>query len=301
MHNSIPDKYFRIAFDNSLTAHLITRPDGTIACANQAACEMFGRSEEELFQIGRRGLVDINDPRLPRALKERDERGEVSVELNFIRKSGEIFPVHVLSKVFEDENGDRWTIMNINDLTIEKLNRSIIDKLHEDTIYLANHDYLTETLNRRGFMDYLLKELARSEREKNNCGIAILDIDHFKHINDAHGHIVGDNILIHVVKRLKESLRPYDIIGRYGGDEFILCLPHLDQASANIIGERLRKDIEQNPYIYENTSVNLTISIGIKLISSIDIKKIDANGLLSDVDNLLYKAKQHRNTCRISD
>ena len=78
-------------------------------------------------------------------------------------------------------------------------------------------------------------------------------------------------------------------------------MPHLDQASANIIGERLRKDIEQNPYIYENTSVNLTISIGIKLISSIDIKKIDANGLLSDVDNLLYKAKQHRNTCRISD
>lgn len=300
LHNFMSDKYYRYAFENSLSAVLITKPNGVIVSANKAACTMFGRSEEELQQIGRNGIVDLDDPRLLIALKEREEKGEVSVELNFLRKNGEKFPVHVLSKIFKDENDEEWTVIVFEDLSNEKLNNSIIEKLHEETIYLANHDYLTDTLNRRGFIEHLRVEFARNKRENRTCGLAILDIDYFKEVNDQFGHIVGDKILIYIVGLLKECLRPYDTIGRYGGDEFILCLPNLDYHSAEVIGERLKGHIQNHPYNYNGTNINLRISIGIKLVNGSDINHKDINQLISEVDRLLYQAKQKRNTVCIS-
>ena len=300
LHNFMSDKYYRYAFENSLSAVLITKPNGVIVSANKAACTMFGRSEEELQQIGRNGIVDLDDPRLLIALKEREEKGEVSVELNFLRKNGEKFPVHVLSKIFKDENDEEWTVIVFEDLSNEKLNNSIIEKLHEETIYLANHDYLTDTLNRRGFIEHLKIEFARNKRENHFCALAILDIDYFKEVNDQYGHIVGDKILIYIVGLLKECLRPYDTIGRYGGDEFILCLPNLDSHSAEIIGERLRKHIQENPYNYDGVWINLTISIGIKLVNGLDFHQNDINHFISEVDRIMYQAKQKRNTVCIS-
>lgn len=296
LHDLMPDKYYRYAFENSLSAVLITKMDGSIVSANQAACKMFGRSEEELSQIGRNGIVDVNDPRLCPALNKREETGEASVELNFIRSNGEKFPVHVLSKIFLDDNGEKWTVIIIEDLSIEKERNLTINKLHEETVYLANHDYLTDTLNRRGFIEYLKKEFARNKRENRTCGLAILDIDYFKDMNDRYGHIVGDEMLNHIVDRLKECLRPYDTIGRYGGDEFILCLPNLDAQSAKVIGERLRKHIQDSPYVLEDQTVQLTISIGMKLVNGNELDQIDINSLISKVDHLLYKAKRTRNT-----
>lgn len=300
LHNFMSDKYYRYAFENSLSAVLITKPNGVIVSANKTACTMFGRSEEELQQIGRNGIVDLDDPRLLIALKEREEKGEVSVELNFLRKNGEKFPVHVLSKIFKDEIDEEWTVIVFEDLSNEKLNNSIIEKLHEETIYLANHDYLTDTLNRRGFIEHLKIEFARNKRENHFCALAILDIDYFKEVNDQYGHIVGDKILIYIVGLLKECLRPYDTIGRYGGDEFILCLPNLDSHSAEIIGERLRKHIQENPYNYDGVWINLTISIGIKLVNGLDFHQNDINHFISEVDRIMYQAKQKRNTVCIS-
>ena len=299
LHNFMSDKYYRYAFENSLSAILITKPNGTIVSANQAACAMFGRSEEEFQQIGRSGIVDLEDPRLCLALKEREEKGEVSVELNFLRNNGEKFPVHVLSKIFKDEMGEDWTVIIFEDLSNVKKNNSIIDKLHEDTIYLANHDYLTDTLNRRGFIEHLKVEFARNKRENRTCGLAIIDVDYFKDVNDCFGHVVGDQILIHIVERLKECLRPYDTIGRYGGDEFILCLPNLDLQSAEVIGERLRNHIQNNPYFHDQP-IHLSISIGMKLVNGSELEHTDINQLVTDVDRLLYQAKQKRNTVCIA-
>jgi|GEM_PF-751242 len=300
LHNFMPDKYYRYAFENSLSAILITKPDGSIVSANQAACLLFGLSETELQQVGRNGIVDLEDPRLYLALKEREEKGEVSVELNFVRKNGEKFPVHILSKIFLDENNEKWTVIVFEDLSNEKMNNSIIEKLHQETIYLANHDYLTDTLNRRGFIEHLKVEFARNKRENRTCALAILDIDYFKEVNDRFGHLVGDKILIYIVQRLKECLRPYDTIGRYGGDEFILCLPNLDIQNAKLIGERLREHIHTNPYIFESESIYLSISIGIKLVNGQELNQKDINHLISDIDGLLYNAKQTRNTVCIS-
>lgn len=300
LHDFIPDKYYRYAFENSLSAILITKPDGTIVSANQAACTMLGYSERELQLLGRNGVADMSDSRLYRALKEREENGEVIAELYFVRNNGERFPVHVQSRIFKDDNNENWSVMIINDLSSEKKINQSFEKLHEDTIYLANHDYLTDTLNRRGFIEHLKIEFARNVRESRTCGLAILDIDLFKEVNDRYGHVVGDRILIYIVSRLKECLRPYDVIGRYGGDEFILCLPNLDMNSAEIIGERLRRHIQVNPYIYENHVINLSISIGMKIVRGFELEHTNITQLVSDADYLLYQAKQTRNSVCIT-
>jgi len=301
LHNSIPDKYYRFAFENSLDAVLLTRPHGSIERANNAACLMFERSENEICKLGRYGIVDIDDPRVSDAIKERDEKGEARVELNFIRKNGEVFPAYVSSKLFHDDNDELWSVMIIKDISHEKHSQIVIDKLHEDTLYLANHDYLTDALNRRGFMDVFQVELTRSEREGTSCGIALIDIDYFKEVNDQYGHIIGDSILQHMVSILKECLRPYDIIGRFGGDEFILCLPNLNDENARIIGERLRSRIELEAFHFESQTIHLTISIGLKIIKPELIRNIDMNKFVSDVDHLMYQAKRYRNSVYVSD
>lgn len=301
LHDYIDDKYYRYAFENSLDAVLLTKPSGFVMRANKAACAMFGRTEEELSQLGRAGVVDINDPRLPHALKEREEKGEIRTELNFIRKSGEIFPGHILSSIFIDESNEAWSVIIIKDITLEKNNQKTIERLHDEMVYTANHDYLTGILNRRGFMLDLDKELKRCLREENKLGIALIDIDCFKKVNDIHGHIEGDLILKHIALKLKECLRPYDIIGRFGGDEFIFCLPNIDLQSAKIIGERLRTHIIENPYQRANDNILLTISVGIKVVTIKSEDIIDANQLVTDVDQLLYKAKRKRNSVYVSE
>jgi diguanylate cyclase (GGDEF)-like protein/PAS domain S-box-containing protein len=301
LHNLIPDIYYRFAFENSLDAILLTRPSGSIVRANSAACLMFNRTEEEICQLGRYGIVDIDDPRLNDAIKERNEKGEVRVELNFVRKDGTIFPVYVTSKIFYDDKNEVWSVMIIKDISHEKHSQIIIDKLHENTLYLANHDYLTDALNRRGFMDVFQVELTRCERDNTSCGIALIDIDYFKEVNDRFGHIFGDTILQRMVNILKECLRPYDVIGRFGGDEFILCLPNLNEDTARLIGERLRSRIEQETFYYETQPVQITISIGLKVIRPETIRNIDINKFVSDVDQLMYQAKRHRNSVYVSE
>lgn len=300
MHDSIPNLYYRLAFENNLLAQFITQPSGSIICANISACQMLGWTEAELCQMNRDEIVDLDDNRYHDALKTRSDQGEVCTEIFFIRKNGSKFPARVYSKIFNDDQGNDWIITSIQDISSEKMNNSIIEKLHEETIYLANHDYLTDTLNRRGFIEYLRVEFARNKRENKTCGLAILDIDYFKEVNDHYGHIVGDKILIYIVGLLKECLRPYDSIGRYGGDEFILCLPNLDYQNAKVIGERLRLHIQNHPYNYNGTLIDLRISIGIKLVNGIDLNQKDIDRLISDVDRLLYQAKQKRNTVCIS-
>jgi len=301
LNDLIPDKYYRFAFENSLDAILLTRPNGSIVRANSAACLMFERTEEEICKLGRYGIVDINDIRLNDAIKERFDKGEVRVELNFVRRSGTIFPVYVTSKIFYDDNNELWSVMIIKDISHEKYSQIVIDKLHEDTLYLANHDYLTDALNRRGFMDIFQIELTRCEREGSNCGIALIDIDYFKEVNDQYGHIIGDSILKHMVTIIKECLRPYDTIGRFGGDEFILCLPNLNDENARIVGERLRNRIEIESFQFETNSIHLTISIGLKILKPETIRNIDINKFVSDVDDLMYQAKRHRNSVNVSD
>jgi two-component system cell cycle response regulator len=155
--------------------------------------------------------------------------------------------------------------------------------------FKATHDHLTFLLNRGAIADLLERELVRTLREKG-CTIVILgDLDHFKSINDTHGHLVGDEVLREVARRLLGSVRSYDFVGRYGGEEFLLVLNNCDTSQALVRAEEVRKAIAGFPIQTARGPLSVTMSMGV--VSSKDWIKHGPVEILSQVDVALYRAK----------
>ncbi len=293
MDNLVFDKFCHLVFENCLDALLLTSADGKVHRAIHAACQMFQRSEQEIYALGRNGLVDSNDTRLKIALDKRRENGMVRTELNLVRKDGIIFPAFCASRIFKDERGVEWTSMIIRDITADKEAENKLREAIAISEQMASHDDLTGLLNRRAFMGRLDQEIQKSNRNKSPLCLILLDIDHFKNINDKFGHVYGDEILVHLAKILSNSLRPYDFIGRYGGDEFIICLTDTQRADALMIAERLRYRVEISEMPLAKTVVKTTMSIVVGCYQCEIIEQRD--DLISRVDNNLYTAKNKRN------
>lgn len=135
--------------------------------------------------------------------------------------------------------------------------------LYSETKFLSITDGLTGLYNRRYFQQSLDREFARAKRYNTSLSLFMLDIDHFKKINDNYGHQFGDKVLSEISKIIKNSLRRTDYIARYGGEEIIAILPETDMKKAAIPIERLRKTIEENIFKYGDKDVNVTVSIGV--------------------------------------
>ena len=130
-------------------------------------------------------------------------------------------------------------------------------------------------------------ELAK--RSKNTMAVLMIDIDHFKNINDTHGHLCGDKVLMDLAKILKERSRAVNIAGRYGGEEFIIIGPISNHKSAGYLAERLRTTVEEHTFIFEELELKLTISIGV----SVRTKTVkDATHMIKIADDALYEAKR---------
>ncbi|MBU1902462.1 MAG: diguanylate cyclase, partial [Proteobacteria bacterium] len=119
-----------------------------------------------------------------------------------------------------------------------------IINLERRIMELANTDPLTGLLNRRAFMERMEQEMSRAQREKKPLSLILADIDHFKSVNDTYGHQIGDLVLQRFVGQLTTSTRPYDFLGRYGGEEFVVCLPGGDGLQAASVSERIRRQVE---------------------------------------------------------
>jgi two-component system, cell cycle response regulator len=161
--------------------------------------------------------------------------------------------------------------------------------------FKATHDALTSIWNRGVIMDLLGRELARSHRE-SGCTILLLgDVDHFKLVNDTHGHPVGDEVLQEVARRLLLSIRSYDFVGRYGGEEFLLVLNNCDPESANARAEEIRKVVSSRPIQTAAGRLQVTMSIGLLLSNDWGVRPVE--GLLYEVDAALYAAKAAGRDC----
>lgn len=294
MDRHIKDEYYRFIFEHSLDAFLLTSPDGKIYRANAAACKMFQMTEDEICRLGRKGLVDPADARLEKALLEREEMGCVHTELDFVRKDGTIFPADITSAIFRDPDGNQWTIIIVRDISVFKAAEEILRKAEEDAKRFASVDYLTGLLNRRAFIEKLHQEFSRAKREKQLVSLMLLDIDYLKQVNDSHGHKAGDSLLQAFAKTISEKLRPYDFLGRYGGDEFIICLPNTNAEVALEVAERLREHIEKKEFIYDEKQMKMTASIGICCYDY--HSNDDPDLLIAKVDENMYRAKRHRNS-----
>lgn len=158
------------------------------------------------------------------------------------------------------------------------------DRLREELEHVASHDSLTNALMRRTLIAASEPELERCRRHGRSMGLLMLDIDHFKAINDTHGHQMGDRVLVDFVKRITPLLRRPDLLGRFGGEEFVVLLPETSQEEAVAVAERLR-DAIASPL---EGVPPVTVSIGVTA-NRPDDARIDV--LLARVDRALYKAK----------
>ncbi len=150
-------------------------------------------------------------------------------------------------------------------------------------------DPLTGLLNRLEMFPLLKKEQARVERTGQKCTLALADLDHFKRINDTYGHEAGDSVLTGAAKVFKSNLRPYDLLFRYGGEEFLFCLPDTDADEAGRIVERMRVGIEQTAFVIEGAgTAKITVSFGLSpLVTGADVGRS-----VHMADDALYDAKK---------
>jgi len=174
--------------------------------------------------------------------------------------------------------------------------RTAKDELQE----LAVRDYLTGCFNRRYFMEILQIELKKSLRYDKSFGCIMLDVDNFKRVNDTWGHPYGDEVLKKVADIIRDNLRESDIIGRYGGEEFIALLPNIIlKKELEQICERIRKKVEKTFFKFNEDTVNVTVSIGARLCEG-KKNSSDADAIIADIDRALYKAKgDGKNCCRL--
>lgn len=161
---------------------------------------------------------------------------------------------------------------------------------------LATTDPLTQLLNRRALVERLTAEMERALRYDGSVAILLLDLDHFKHINDSHGHLIGDAALRELAQLLAGAVRASDIVGRYGGEEFLVVLPETDATGAMTFAERMRERIARHPFHpwHDERAVQLTASIGVAAFPSGRIESVE--DLFQRADAAMYRAKaQGRN------
>jgi len=168
------------------------------------------------------------------------------------------------------------------------------DKLiaaRDELLFRASHDTLTGISNRAVILETLRREQSRQQREGGSFGIIMVDLDHFKSVNDTYGHLCGDAVLQETAKIMQASLRPYDVVGRYGGEEFLIVVPRSDAPSAQRVAERIRKAIAAKPILTPAGEIRVTASFGVA--ASSDASSIESQHLLQMADDALYRAKQN--------
>jgi len=151
----------------------------------------------------------------------------------------------------------------------------------------AMHDSLTGALNRRAILDDLNKELIRAKRKKSKLGVGLCDIDYFKQVNDTHGHQVGDEVLCGFVHTMQNSLRGYNLVGRYGGEEFLVVAPDSTGSVEEGLYERLKTQIAQQRTSTKKGEIGITVSIGVAGVDS----GTTVETMLAAADAALYRAK----------
>lgn len=171
-------------------------------------------------------------------------------------------------------------------------------KLHREAERRAVTDPLTQALNRRGLEDLYMREIARQQRYKHPTALLLLDIDHFKRVNDTYGHPVGDEILEGLSHRVRLHIRDSDYFARVGGEEFVAVLTEVDDDMALESAERLRERIGREPFATSAGDLSITVSIGVRVIQADDTTLELA---LADADKALYRAKDKgRNRCEFA-
>jgi diguanylate cyclase (GGDEF)-like protein/PAS domain S-box-containing protein len=279
------------AVEHSPIAIMITDLDGKIEYVNPKFTAATGYTLEEVCGQTPRVLKsgktspEVYEQLWRTILSGKEWRGEF---LNR-RKDGRLYWEYSSISAILDSKGSITHFVSVNeDITARKEAEEKIKRLNAGLEQLAMTDYLTSLYNRRYFMQRGAEEFKRVRRNKQSLSILMLDIDKFKEVNDTYGHEIGDMTLQQVAAVLKSNLREVDIIGRIGGEEFAVLLPHTSLDEAAVLAERIRKAITNAVFETSSTVISVTVCVGVATYVS-EMSSID--DLLRNADVALYGAK----------
>ncbi len=296
MNQSTPEFDFSTIVNMAKDAVIVTKaepiddPGPEIIYVNKAFTEMTGYSSEEVIGKSPRILQSKDTEQkeklaIRRALEKKEA---IRVTLRNYTKTGREYWIDLSILPLHDKDGKLTHFASIQrDITKQK-------NLERELQILCRTDPLTTAANRRAFEEMLSQEFSRFKRSRKEYALIMIDIDHFKSVNDEYGHSVGDKVLIEVTEKCKDSLRYHDIVARLGGEEFCILLPYTNAMQAKQIAERLRGKIESMQIISEGNRINVTVSVGLSLVCLDDS---DGHDAMQRADQKLFEAKDlGRNT-----
>lgn len=263
----------------------IDLPGPEIVYVNKAFTALTGYTKEEVLGKSPRILqsseTDENTISIIRAGLE--QKVPVRVTIKNYTKKGEEYWLDLSIVPLKNAQGILTHFVAIErDATEQKENELKLETL-------SRTDHLTGLLNRRSFDELVNNELMRYKRSGEVYSVLMLDIDHFKRINDNYGHSTGDDVIQVITKICKSNLRSYDKMARVGGEEFCVLLPNTDKDQAYAVAEKLREAVFNTPVATNDEDVTMTISIGVSEVKNTDT---DSNAILKRADKLMYKAKR---------
>ncbi len=289
------EQKLRALTESAYDSTIMVDANGFIAFWNTAAEQLFGYTEEEALGQSVHSLIAPEEDRLQAemgmyqfAITGNGPVIGTSAETIAQHKDGTFFPVERSIAGFQIGR-DWYAVASIRDITERKASEA---KLRE----LATTDGLTGLYNRRQFMELVEQEFARSVRYEHPLALLMLDIDHFKKINDKFGHDCGDQVLQSFAKTSILALRNTDVLGRLGGEEFGVFLPETNIEDAREVAERLRLSIEHASIETTAGNIKITVSIGVSVLSD---TTSSFQEMIKQADVALYEAKQSGRNCVI--
>lgn len=279
---------FRLAFENNMAPMAFTDLSGTVLVVNEALCRLLGFARHEV--LGRDWMEflhpedePLDEEHLRRMLIEGN--GEVRSVKRFIASNGRVLSAEVLKSPARDANGGLvYWVLSVRDITEERL-------LTEQLSRQALHDPLTGLANRALFDDRLQQARARSARTNSRAAVLLLDLDDFKGVNDAYGHMAGDELLRAIARRFEAVTRASDTLCRFGGDEFLYLAEGLSSdLEAATVAQRLL-DALTEPFVVGGAKVEQHATIG---IAAWDGESPDDTPVVQNADVALYEAKAQR-------
>jgi len=273
--------FFCALVDSALDAIIAHHADGRILYANRGAAELLGYTAEQLIELPPYGWVASDEmAAAPRRIESILHDGRLTFASRARRADGSTLPTEVRSRRVDTSFGP-VIVAVIRDVTERVETQRTLE-------HLAYHDPLTGLGNRASLDERLAVAIADAKRHGDLLGIAYIDLDEFKPVNDRHGHAVGDEVLVEVGHRLRKELREQDAIARMGGDEFVVLLPRLaSREELPAVAERLIHSIE-DPILASGESLNIKASIG---LAYFDVATDDARSLIVKADIAMYSAK----------
>ena len=282
------EERFRTAFAEAPGGMALASLDGRLLQVNRAMCEIVGYAQDQLEATSLDSITHPDDAAGDREELARLERGEAAryrAERRLIHAAGTAIPVDLSVAVVHDVAGRPLHFLaQMHDITERK-------RFEGQLQYLADHDALTGMFNRRRFEHELERELARARRYGTGGAVLAIDLDHFKYVNDTHGHSVGDELITRVGVVFKRRLRATDMIARIGGDEFSVILPGAEEAEAVAVANSLLSALREGASASGGIARPrwVTASIGIALFGA---HATSGEDVLVEADIAMYDAKE---------